>query len=370
MAWNEPGNNGQNNNPWGNNNKKPNNNDFLSKLIDYINKIISGSHKQSHGDLPFKPRFIIIAVIVIMAIIWFINGFHTINQSERGVVTRFGKVESTLAQPGLNWYPPLIDKVYTVDVKGTYAFNVDELIVTADEKLVSVEMNIQYKIKNPVEYLFNVTDPDNSLRQAADSALRTIVGGVSLNSLLSESTNDVQTRTQGELNSIIEPYHMGIEIIALNFKRIAAPQEVMESILDVERAKKDQESLITKGGAYKIENLNIAKGQADVITEKAKAYQIEVESRARGEVGAFKKLLPEYIASPQITKTRLYLDMMQKVMQSTNKVLIKDNGAVPLLNLAEYTKSGTKKTRNTNAAKNNNVERVDIKNIIDTNKTY
>ncbi|MCX8642768.1 FtsH protease activity modulator HflK [Gilliamella sp. B3791] len=348
MAWNQPGNNGQDNDPWGNNNKKPSNSSggFLDKIKDLLKKGNSSSNNggSSKIKLSMNSSKIVIAVIVVLILIWGISGFYTINQSQRGVITRFGQVQPEIIQPGLNWKPTLIDKVYVVDTQGTRNFNVQGFIVTTGENLVFVEMNVQYRISNPLKYLFNVTNVEDSLRQAADSALRTAVGSSNIDAIISDGRAALESSTKDELVNVITHYDMGINIVDLNFQVARPPDEVQDAYDDAIRAQGDSEREIKQAEADKVQLVQQAEGKSARILADADAYKVRVELEAAGDVARFEKILPQYKAAPQITKERLYIETMEKILSKTNKVVVNDkSGNLMVLPLEQLLKNNSEK---------------------------
>ncbi|MFQ1019519.1 FtsH protease activity modulator HflK [Gilliamella sp. CG13] len=325
MAWNQPGNNGQDNDPWGNNNKKPSNlsGGFFDKINDLLKKGNSGNNGGSSAN-KFPLSVIIVVILIILLLIWGASGFYTINQSQRGVITRFGQVQPEIIQPGLNWRIPLVDKVYPVDTQGTKNFNVKGFIVTTGENLVFVEMNVQYRINNPLKYLFNVTNVEDSLRQAADSALRTAVGSSNIDAIISDGRSVLESSTKDELVNVITHYDMGINIVDLNFQVARPPDEVQDAYDDAIRAQGDSEREIKKAEADKVQIVQQAEGRSARILADANAYKVRVELEAAGDVARFEKILPQYKAAPEITKERLYIETMERVLTKTNKVIVND----------------------------------------------
>lgn len=325
MAWNQPGNNGQDNDPWGNNNKKPSNlsGGFFDKINDLLKKGNSGNNGGSSAN-KFPLSVIIVVILIILLLIWGASGFYTINQSQRGVITRFGQVQPEIIQPGLNWRIPLVDKVYPVDTQGTKNFNVKGFIVTTGENLVFVEMNVQYRINNPLKYLFNVTNVEDSLRQAADSALRTAVGSSNIDAIISDGRSVLENSTKDELVNVITHYDMGINIVDLNFQVARPPDEVQDAYDDAIRAQGDSEREIKKAEADKVQIVQQAEGRSARILADANAYKVRVELEAAGDVARFEKILPQYKAAPEITKERLYIETMERVLTKTNKVIVND----------------------------------------------
>ena len=289
MAWNQPGNNGQDNDPWGNN-KKPSNSSsggLLDQIKDLLKKGNSGNNRGSSDiKLPMSFSKIIMSVIFVLVLIWGVSGFYTINQNQRGVITRFGQVQPEIIQPGLNWNPSFIDTVYKVDTQGTYNFNVHGDIITTNDKgenLVFVEMNVQYRIGDPIKYLFNVTNVEDSLRQAADSALRTSIGSSNIDAIISDGRSVLENSTKEELINVISHYDMGITIVDLNFQVARPPVEVQDAYADAIRAQNDSEREIKQAKADKVQLVQQAEGRSATILADANAYKVKVELEAVGD---------------------------------------------------------------------------------------
>ena len=346
MAWNQPGNNGQDNDPWGNN-KKPSNSSTGGILDQIKNLLKNGNSGNNQGSadikLPMNTSKIIMLIVAVLVLIWAGSGFYTINQNQRGVITRFGQVQPEIIQPGLNWNPSFIDKVYKVDTQGTYNFNVQgDIITTSDkgENLVFVEMNVQYRISDPIKYLFNVTNVEDSLRQAADSALRTSIGSSNIDAIISDGRAVLENSTKEELNNVISHYDMGITIVDLNFQVARPPVEVQDAYADAIRAQNDSEREIKQAKADKVQLVQQAEGRSATILADANAYKVKVELEAVGDVERFEKLLPQYKAAPEITKDRLYIETMEKILTKTQKVIVNDkSGNLLVLPLEQLMKN-------------------------------
>ena len=371
MAWNQPGNNGQDNDPWGNN-KKPSNSTggIFDQIKDLFKKGSSGNNRgPSDIKLSMNTSKIILAVIVVLILIWAVSGFYTIKQNQRGVITRFGQVQPEIIQPGLNWNPSFIDKVYKVDTQGTYNFNVHGDIITTSEKgenLVFVEMNVQYRISDPVKYLFNVTNVEDSLRQAADSALRTSVGSSNIDAIISDGRSDLEDSTKDELINVISHYDMGITIVDLNFQVARPPVEVQDAYADAIRAQNDSEREIKQAKADKVQLVQQAEGRSATILADANAYKVKVELEAIGDVARFEKLLPQYKAAPEITKDRLYIETMEKILAKTQKVIVNDkSGNLLVLPLEQLLKNKNEQSSESTTANSDSDYNINLPNPLD-----
>ncbi len=342
MAWNQPGNNGHDRDPWGssnnsgnsggNNNKggreqgPPDLDDIFRKLSKKISGFAGGNkNPEGNGGAKnpgYSGRYIGLAVVVLV-VIWAGSGFYTIKEAERGVVTRFGKFDR-LVQPGLNWKPTFVDHVIAVNVESVRELAASGIMLTADENVVRVEMNVQYRVTDPERYLFSVTNADDSLRQATDSALRGVIGKFTMDRILTEGRTVVRSETQRVLEDTIRPYDMGITLLDVNFQAARPPDEVKAAFDDAIAARENEQQFIREAEAYANEVQPRANGQAQRILEEGRAYRTRTVLEAQGEVQRFAKLLPEYKAAPEITRQRLYIDSMERLLSHTRKILVND----------------------------------------------
>ena len=348
MAWNQPGNNGQDRDPWGSSNNQggnsggngnkggreqgpPDLDDIFRKLSKKLGGLGGGKGGLGGGSGSQGPRGpmggrIVGIVAAAAVIIWAASGFYTIKEAERGVVTRFGKF-SHLVEPGLNWKPTFIDNVQAVNVESVRELAASGVMLTSDENVVRVEMNVQYRVTDPERYLFSVTSADDSLRQATDSALRGVIGKYTMDRILTEGRTVIRSDTQRELEETIRPYNMGITLLDVNFQTARPPEEVKAAFDDAIAARDNEQQYIREAEAYTNEVQPRANGQAQRILEEARAYKTQTVLEAQGEVARFAKILPEYKAAPEITRERLYIETMEKVLSHTRKVLVNDKGS-------------------------------------------
>lgn len=281
----------------------------------------NGNSRQSNqSNSPSFGKLIPIG-LVLGAIVWAASGFYTVQEAERGVVTRFGKLYD-IVQPGLNWKPTFIDNVRPVNVQRVLELNTSGSMLTKDENMVLVEMTVQYRIEDPAKYLFNVNKPDDSLKQATDSALRYVVGHMTMDDILTTGRAVVRENTWNALREIIKTYDMGLLITDVNFQYARPPEEVKAAFDDAIKAQEDEQRLIREAEAYARGQEPIARGQAQRIVEQANAYKEQVVLNAKGEVERFTRVLPEYRKAPEVTRERLYLQTMEKVMKNTPKLMM------------------------------------------------
>lgn len=324
MAWNEPGNNGgQDKNPWGSNNRgsrdqgPPDLDEVFGKFSRKLSSLFGGK-----GPSPKGGGLAGVGVVgAIAAVIWGVSGFYTIGEAERGVVLRFGAYDR-IVQPGLNWKPNFIDDVTLVNVQAIRSLRSSGQMLTKDENVVQVEMDVQYRVASPEKYLYAVTNADDSLRQATDSALRAVIGDAVMDEVLTTGRQQIRERTEVEINRIIDRYEMGILVVDVNFDMARPPEQVKDAFDDAIAAREDEERFIREAEAYRNDILPKATGRAERLKKEALGYQEKTVNEALGDVAQFEKLLPEYQASPEVTRNRLYLETMEQVFSNTSKVLI------------------------------------------------
>ncbi|AOW83712.1 FtsH protease activity modulator HflK [Vibrio mimicus] len=344
MAWNEPGNNngnnGRDNDPWGNNNRggkggRDQGPPDLDEVFNKLSQKLGGKFGNKGGKGPSLAGGGAIGFGVIAAIaaaVWFFTGFYTIGEAERGVVLRLGKYDR-IVDPGLNWRPRFIDEVTPVNVQAIRSLRASGLMLTKDENVVTVSMDVQYRISDPYKYLYQVTNADDSLRQATDSALRAVIGDSLMDSILTSGRQQIRQSTQQTLNQIIDSYDMGLMIVDVNFQSARPPEQVKDAFDDAIAAREDEERFIREAEAYKNEILPKATGRAERLKKEAQGYNERTINEALGQVAQFEKLLPEYQAAPKVTRDRLYLDAMEEVYSNTSKVLIDSESSGNLLYL-------------------------------------
>ena len=228
-------------------------------------------------------------------------------------------------QPGLNWKPTFIDKVIPVNVEQVKELKTQGAMLTQDENMVKVEMTVQYRVQDPAKYRFSVTNADDSLNQATDSALRYVIGHMTMNDVLTTGRAVVRENTWKALNEIIKPYDMGLEVIDVNFQSARPPEEVKDAFDDAIKAQEDEQRFIREAEAYAREKEPIARGDAQRIIEGATAYKDRIVLDAQGEVERLQRLLPEFKAAPDLLRERLYIQTMEKVMANTPKVMLDAN---------------------------------------------
>ncbi|WP_319557516.1 FtsH protease activity modulator HflK [Thiomicrorhabdus sp.] len=350
MAWNEPGKPGQD--PWGNsgNNgggnspKKPNKNDDLDVIVKKVQDIFGG--QSNGGGFSSIGGGVILAVAVI---VWLLSGIYIVDPAERGVVTRFGAfVDETKAGP--HWHMPFpiesvkivnVDQIrtaeigYRADNRSSRTGNVpsESLMLTKDENIVDVKIAVQYQVRSANKYLFNLSDPDVTLRSVVESALREVVGQSSMDFVLTEGRNEVVSRVQTLAQDRLDSYGAGLVITSVNLQDVQPPEQVQSAFADVVKAREDRERVINEAEAYANDILPKARGKAARELEEASAYHDQVIAQATGESARFDSIVSEYQKAPEVTRNRLYIDAISTVLGNTTKIFVGSDSGNNLLYL-------------------------------------
>ena len=329
MAWNEPG--GGNNkpkDPWGGGDQGPPDLDeALKKLQDKLGGMFGGGGSSGGGSAGSSG--ISGALLGVLAagalLVWGLMGFYQIDQQERGVVLRLGKYHE-IVQPGLQWNPPLIDDVTRVNTTKVRAASLREIMLTQDENIVEVKLSAQYVINDPEKFVLRVRDPERSLQHAAQSALRHVVGGTSMDLVLTEGRAQIAIDVHRRLQEYLDIYETGILVSKVTVDESKPPTQVQAAFDDVIKAREDEERVKNEAQAYANGIVPEARGAAQRQLEEANAYKEQVVANAEGEAERFNRLLTEYRKAPEVTRERLYLDAVQEVFTQTNKVMVDVEG--------------------------------------------
>ncbi len=329
MAWNEPGggNNKGPNDPWGGGDQGPPDLDeALKKLQERLGGMFggkSGGGGSSSGGGFSGTLLVVIAFGALL--VWGLMGFYQVDEQERAVVLRFGKYHDTV-RPGLQWNPPLIDEVIKVNTTKVRAASFRESMLTQDENIVEVRMSVQYVIDDPTSFVLKVRDPEVSLQHASQSALRHVVGGESMDFVLTEGRAQIAIDVRERLQDYLKSYETGIRISKVNIDESKPPGQVQAAFDDVIKAREDEERVKNEAQAYANAVVPEARGAAQRQIEEASAYKEQVIANAEGEADRFNKLLAEYAKAPEVTRERLYLDAVQGVYSNTSKVMVDVEG--------------------------------------------
>lgn len=331
MSWNESG-NGKD--PWKGGGNQP---DDLDKIIEgwqkKINAILGG--KKSDGNVTKMPggNSGTSLILIFLFVAWAFTGLYRVDQAERGVVQRFGAYTETTF-PGLHWHIPF--PIESVDIVNTgivtdYGFSTE--ILTADEQYVFVQMVVQYLREDPVKYSFEVINPEGTLEDLTESALREVVGTSSLEVLVNERRDEIGPKTQVVLQSTLDAYKSGISVTSINLEKLDYPRAVQDAVDDTQKARNDSDRFILEAEKYAQDLIPRARGAAQRILQDAEAYRDRVIADAEGQANRFLALLNEYEKAPKVTRDRLYLDAVEEVYKNSNKVILDSQGSGNLLYL-------------------------------------
>jgi membrane protease subunit HflK len=340
MAWNEPG-GGSNKpkDPWGGGDQGPPDLDeALKKFQEKLRGIFGGGSgsgsgsSSTGGGIPGFSAGVVGFLVIVALAVWGLMGFYQLDQQERGVVLRFGKYTNTV-QPGLHWNPPIIDDVTTVNTTKVRSASFREIMLTQDENIVEVQLSVQYVINDPENFVLKVLAPESSLQNAAKSALRHVVGGTTMDLVLTEGRARIGAEIQQRLQEYIDLYQTGILVSKVTVDESKPPTQVQAAFDDVIKAREDEERVKNEAQAYANGIVPEARGGAQRQIEEASAYKEEVIANAEGEAERFSLLLSAYRSAPKVTRERLYLDAVQAVYTQTSKVMIDVEGGSNMMYL-------------------------------------
>jgi len=275
------------------------------------------------------------ALIIMLLIAWGLTGFYRVDEAERGVVQRFGAYTNT-SDPGLRWHLPFpIETVDMVNIQEVNDYNFSTEMLTADEQYVYIDIVVQYRRTDPVLYSFEVADPDITLQDVTESALRGVVGTSSLELLIGERREQIPERTMSETQETLRNYGAGtgITVTSINLNVVDYPKSVQEAVDDTQKARNDKERYELEARTYANDIIPRARGASQRVLQDAEAYRDRLIADAQGEAARFEALLYEYQKAPRVTRDRLYIDALQDVYSRTNKVLLDSEGSGNLLYL-------------------------------------
>jgi len=352
MGWNEPGGGNKDKDPWGRGNRgngdgPPDLDEIVKKMQEGLGGLFGRKTPSGMGRGGSTGTPLILLGIAAAFGLWLLYDItYTIDQQERGVVMRFGNFNKTM-QPGLNFaLPRFIDRVERINVGQVRSFQHNASMLTQDENIVDVEVAVQWRISEPDDFLFNVVQPDLTLRQVAESAVRSVIGKSTLDFVLTEGRSDVAQSQEALMQQILTDYKAGILIVKVDMQIAKPPEAVKAAFDDAIKAREDEQRLVNEAEAYRNEILPQARGQAARIREQSNGYKSRVIAEAEGDAARFEQLLAEYERAPAVTRERLYLDAMESVLSSTSKVLIDSEGNNSLMYLPIDQLLGNSRNRN------------------------
>ncbi len=341
MAWNDQGGGGKD--PWGGNrggDAPPDIDEALRKLKEKFSNFGGGG--SGGGSFETGWKSLAVAAGSIILLLWAMLGAYQIDEKEQAIVLRLGKYNDTVG-PGLHWNPPLIDSVEIERVTEERQYSARGLMLTEDENIAELTLTVQYNIADVKAFVLNIKDPETTLQQATDSALRHVVGSSGLDDVISTGREQIAVATAEKLQDYLNVYDSGINVVKINIEEARPPTQVQEAYDDVIEAREDLERYINDAQAYSNGIIPQARGEAQRLREEAEGYKSQVVSKAEGETERFVALLREYKKAPVVTRERLYIDAMEEVMTRTSKVLIDSKGGNNMLYLPldQLMKSGS-----------------------------
>ncbi len=333
MSWNDPkgGTKHEQRDPWGQGNGKgqgpqgpPDLDEAWNKARQKLKSAFGGKGGSGGGGAgsggPGPAG--IMAIVALLVLGWLATGFYTVDDAERGVVLRFGAYSETVG-PGLHWrFPWPMESVERVNINEIRRFNHETLMLTKDENIIDVDLNIQFKVSDPHAYLFNVQGPDRTLEEVTESAVREVVGTNMMDYILGEGRTYLETTTMEQLQSTLSSYEAGIDVTQVNLQDANFPQAVQPAVEDAIKAREDKERLELEAESYANDVIPRARGAAARRIEEAEGYRARLVNQAEGDASRFTQLLGEYQRAPGVTRERLYLEAMEEVLGRTPKVIL------------------------------------------------
>ncbi len=324
MPWNEPG---KDKDPWGqrNNDGPPDLDELFKNLKDKFGGLLGGGGKGRIPKVPSGPGNIsgIIGFFAIAAlVVWALTGIYIVDEGWRGVEIRFGE-RTVVTQAGPHWHLPYpIEDVELVNVADIRTARSRSKMLTSDENIVVMSIEIQYNVKNAQDFAFEIRDPDLTLQQTAETAIREVVGSNDMDLIITEGRAVVGSATKGIMQQILDNYLTGINVVTVNMDEAQPPEEVQDAFEDAIKAREDEQRIINEANAYRNDVVPKARGEGQGLLEQAEAYKTRVIKSAQGETSRFDQLLAEYQRAPEVTRERLYLDTIESVMFRSPKVMI------------------------------------------------
>jgi len=343
--WGRGGGGGQGGGP-----RPPDFEDFIKKGQDRFRTILPGG-----GGGMGKSAWVLI--VLVLLVLWGLTGFYTVQPNQQGVVLRFGEWVQT-KEPGWGWhwpYPietvekPSVTDVQQIDIgfqgatgnRGSRRDVEEEsLMLTGDQNIIDIDFTVQWKIADAGQYLFNIRDPEATVKIAAESAMREIIGRTDIQPALTEARGTVEAETRSLLQDTLNEYEAGIEITELVLQDVQPPRAVIDAFNDVLRAQQDRDRLRNEADKYRNDILPRARGEALRQVQEAEAYKERLENEAEGEAERFLSVFTAYKQNPDVTRRRMYLETLQGVLSDTDKVILdgstgQGGGAIPYLPLNE-----------------------------------
>jgi len=336
MGWNEPPGGNRDRDPWGGRDKKegpPDLDEIVRKMQQGLGGLFGKKPPSSPGGGSSITAAAWLIIILVLLIFCAFDMVYFVDPQERGVVQRFGSYQTTWLE-GLNIrFPRPIETVQLVNVEKIRTLSHKDNMLTQDENIVDVEVAVQWKIKDPVQYLFSVRQPDETLKQVIESAVREVIGKSKLDFVLTEGRGQIAQSQLKLIQQTLDDYEIGILVSAVEMQPAKPPEQVKDAFDDAIKAREDEQRLVNESEAYVNDIIPRARGAAARIREESNGYKARVIARAEGDAARFDQLLAEYTKAPEITRKRLYLDAMESILSNTSKVFLDAEGNNSLIYL-------------------------------------
>jgi membrane protease subunit HflK len=327
MSWNESG-NGKD--PWKRDDNEPTD---LDQIVQNWQRRLSALLGGGGGGRGGQGSGGGIFLLVLLVGAWLFTGFYRIDEAERGVVQRFGAFTET-TMPGLHWHIPFpIESVSKVNANEVSDYPYSTEMLTADLQYVNIDMVVQFRRTDPIAFSFNVVDPELTLQDVTESALREVVGTTELDVLIAARREEIASRTREVLQRTLDDYGAGITVTSISLENVNYPDSVQTAVDDAQKARNDSDRYELEADAYARDIIPKAEGEAARILQDAEAYRERVTADAEGEAARFEALLTEYQKAPEVTRERLYIDALEEVYGRSNKVFLDAAGSGNLLYL-------------------------------------
>ena len=339
MAWNEPG---GDKDPWGGrggDQGPPDLDEVVKKMQERLSGMFGGRKGGSSGgngseDSSSGPGAGGLGALIVIGLLAFLiwQGFYIIEPAERGVVLRFGAYKE-ITKPGPHLLIPLVDTVVPINIDKVETHPHQALMLTQDENIVDLRLTVQYRIQDPADYIFQDRDPDQTLQDATETALREVIGKSRLDTIITENRSGIADQVKGGIQQLMDSYRTGLEVVSVNIQDANPPEEVKAAFDDANKAREDKVRIENQAQAYANDVVPKARGAAARLVEDAKAYKSRVIAEAEGEAARFLAVLAEYEKAPEVTRKRLYLETVEDVLGNTNKVMLDVDGGNSLMYL-------------------------------------
>jgi membrane protease subunit HflK len=328
MAWNEPG-GGRNQDPWRGRDGRGQQDldDVIKKLQDRFGGMLGSGSGNDNGGYG-----LLMLILGVILVVWFVAGLYRVEQAEEALVLRFGKYHETVSA-GLHWNPWGVDTVMKVDVNQRETMPVRATMLTEDQNIVDIDLQVQYVVTDSRNYFLESSSPIDTLRNAVESALRHVVGGSEMDRVLTDGREAIAVEVHQRLQEYLDVYKTGLTVDKLNIEDAHPPKDVKAAFDDVIKAREDEERVKNEAEAYANQIVPEARGEAQRMIEEANAYKAEVVERAKGQANRFDRLYTEYRLAPEVTRRRMYIETMESVLGRSSKVLVDVEGGNNLMYL-------------------------------------